>query len=89
MKMFLLTDDIDALIGNRMAGIKGLMVKSDYDFCTKFKDKVCQKENAIILITQSLARKNQKVIDEYKKIGKVPFILEIPARFEYGMLKIE
>ena len=78
MKFFLITDNIDAATGMRLAGIESKTVNSTDECGDALSDAVKNTENGIILITQGLYEKCADMIDEVKKSVTVPLITEIP-----------
>lgn len=78
MRFFLLTDNTDAAVGMRLAGIPYALINSPEDCENELRAAVKNEENGIILITQGLYEKCADVIDEIKKSVSVPLITEIP-----------
>lgn len=82
MKFYLITDNGDAVIGMRLAGIESSLVNSEEECSKVLGDAVKNSDIGIILITQGLYEKCSAVIDEMKKNVTVPLITEIP---DYGV----
>lgn len=80
MKMFIISDHADALIGFRLAGIKGV-VAHDKEAAKKELIKVCDdSEIGIILITESLAEELNKEVNDIKMNPKMPVVTVIPDK---------
>lgn len=78
MKFRLITDNIDAGTGMRLAGIPYTLVNSSEECQAALKDAVSDSETGIVLITGGLYEKCADVIDNIKKAVSVPLITEIP-----------
>lgn len=78
MKFFLITDNIDAATGMRLAGIPYETVNGEDECEAALTKAVNNEENGIILITQGLYEKCADLIDSVKKSRSVPLITEIP-----------
>ena len=80
MKFFLLTDNIDTLMGMRLVGIEGVVIHERNEVIRELDIAVNNKEYAILLITTKLVELCPDVISELKLKLKQPIILEIPDR---------
>lgn len=85
MKMHVISDNADTLIGFRLAGVKGEVVHEREEALEEL-DKACNDpEVGIILITELLS---EKVKEELKKIRldpKKPIVTIIPDR--HGIMR--
>ena len=80
MKFFLLSDNVDTLIGMRLAGVDGVVVHEKAEFYEAFDEAVSDKETAILLITEKLVDLDPSYIEEYKINAKTPLVVELPDR---------
>ena len=80
MKFYLLSDNIDTLMGMRLAGIEGKVVHTPEEV-SKALDEAMELEDVGIVLMTELALKQctDKVMD-YKLNRVVPLIVEIPDR---------
>ncbi len=76
MKFYLLTDDVDTIVGMRLAGIDGKLVKTKED-ALKFVENSKENDIGMILITPNVASLCREELVELKKLNK-PLIVEIP-----------
>lgn len=76
MKFFLLTDDADAMMGMRLAGIEGRLVKTAEKAFSEYENARSGKIG-ILLITHSVAEMFGEQLIEMKKLN-TPLIVEIP-----------
>jgi len=74
MKMFLLSDDLDILLGMRIVGVKGRYVESVRDFSDAFSEIVQDKEIGILVITLSLSNECEDIISPFK-MNEQPLIV--------------
>lgn len=80
MKFFLLTDNVDTLMGMRLVGIEGVVIHEKYEVLRELDKIVNNKEYAILLITTKLVNQCPDIISELKLKLKTPIIVEIPDR---------
>lgn len=80
MKMYIISDNADALIGFRLAGVEG-KVAHDRQKAEEELRKVCQDSNiGIILITESLVEELKQEINKIRLDPKMPIVTAIPDR---------
>ena len=77
MKMFLISDDADILLGMRLAGVKGQQAASEREFMTAFMDAVYDEDMGILLITQGLWHEFEQFINPYR-LNERPLIILFP-----------
>ena len=80
MKFFLLTDNIDTMMGMRLVGIEGVVIHERKEVLEELDKAVNNKEYAILMITSKLVDLCPEVISELKLKLTKPIILEIPDR---------
>ena len=86
MKFYLISDNIDTLTGMLLVGIEGQFVHTRHDFLNLLKEKMQEKDIAIILVTTKLIELAPDVISEIKLKQPKPLITELPDR--HGESKI-
>lgn len=86
MKFFLISDNIDTLMGMRLVGIEGEVVHTRNDFLRILNEKMKDPQIAIILVTTKLINLCPDIISELKLKQPKPLITEIPDR--HGNSKI-
>lgn len=80
MRFYLLSDNVDTLVGMRLVGIDGVVLHEKKDLLDKLSTIVQEKEIAVILITTKLVELIPQVISELKLQRIQPLIVEIPDR---------
>lgn len=80
MKTFLISDNIDTLVGLRVAGIDGVVLHSREDILKALNEVIKDKDIAIIILTEKAALLVQDEIIEIKMSEGTPLIVEIPDR---------
>lgn len=78
MRFELISDNTDTLVGMRLAGIPGVMAKTEEEVKSALKNAIEDKEIAIILITEKLADMCKDLIYELKNSNIKTLIVEIP-----------
>jgi V/A-type H+-transporting ATPase subunit F len=87
MKIFLISDNRDTLVGMRLAGIKGILSNDKKDAEKMFDILIEKKEVGIILISEKLAESIRSKVNYVKQRMAFPLIVEIPDR--HGSIKSE
>ncbi|MDR3178610.1 MAG: V-type ATP synthase subunit F [Oscillospiraceae bacterium] len=87
MRFFLISDNVDTIVGMKLAGIEGVLIHEDYEVEEALKNAIADKKVAIILITERLVNLCPKKIYELKLHTKRPLIIEIPDRHGNGRTK--
>ena len=77
MKLYLLSNDSDALTGLRLAGIDGCLVSDEASLNAALQALSERKDIAVILVTRSLSARYPAQIDEMKRDAKT-LVSEIP-----------
>lgn len=80
MRMFLITDNDDTLVGLRLAGIEGLLTNDKNEAVKSIKDKANNREIGIILINHSLYSSCNSFIKDFGSNHSIPLIIEIPDK---------
>ena len=80
MKFFLISDNIDTLMGMRLGGIEGVVVHEKHEVRDALNKALQDSENAVILITQKLIEESSDLVYDLKLNRKYPLIVEIPDR---------
>lgn len=80
MKFFLISDNIDTLVGMRLVGIEGVVVHERQQVLDELEKAIQNEEICIVLITTKLIELCPKVISELKLKQPRPLIVEIPDR---------
>ncbi len=80
MKMYLISDNIDTLIGMRIAGVEGCVVH-EYDETIKAVNEAIEdKDIGILLLTEKIGDLIRDYVKELKITLHTPLITEIPDR---------
>lgn len=77
MKFYILSDDPDAVVGLRLAGIQGKLLQSNENALEQIKKISEDKDIGMILITPEIAKQLGGSLTELKK-KNLPLITEIP-----------
>jgi V/A-type H+-transporting ATPase subunit F len=86
VKFYLLSDNVDTLVGMRLVGIEGIVLHEKAEFLTKLSEVMRDDSIGVVLITTKLVETAPKVISELKLQNTKPLIVEIPDR--HGNSKI-
>lgn len=85
MKTYLISDNMDTLVGFKFAGIKGTLVHTKEEVTDLLGKLYEQKEIGIIIITEKLAALIPDQIKKLKLSKNGPLIVEVPDR--HGTIK--
>lgn len=86
MKFYLISDNVDTLMGMRLSGIDGVVVHTEEDVRNTLLKTMQRSDVAVILMTQRLVSLCQDMILDLKLNRKQPLILEIPDRHGNGRI---
>lgn len=78
MRFELISNSRDAIVGMRLAGIVGTLVRTESDAEKSLKEAVKKEDVAIILINEGLANKIPEAVNKFKNNGGRPLIVVIP-----------
>lgn len=84
MRFHLISDNVDTLVGLRLAGIDGVVVHEPEEIEAELKKAIADKEIGIVLITDLLVKRCQEQVYNLKKTHEKPLIVEIPDRHGAG-----
>ncbi len=84
MKFYLISDNIDTIVGMRLAGISGTLVHEEQEVRKALNEAVQMQDVAVILITEKLIRLCESLVYELKLKCRGPLIVEIPDRHGNG-----
>ncbi len=87
MKFYLISDNVDTLMGMRLAGIEGVVVHKDEEVRTELQKAMDMPDVAVILMTETLVSLCPELIYDLKLNRKQPLIVEIPDRHGNGRTK--
>lgn len=87
MKFYLISDNVDTLMGMRLAGIEGVVVHKDEEVKRELEKAMDMPDVAIILMTETLVALCPELIYDLKLKRKQPLIVEIPDRHGNGRTK--
>ena len=80
MRFFLISDNIDTLIGLRLAGIKGVVVH-EREEVEKVLESVLNDESVgVVLMTQKIAELIPEEVQRLKLSPSLPLVFVIPDR---------
>ncbi len=80
MKIYLISDNIDTLVGMRLAGIEGSVAHGAEETQSAVKEAIENSEIGVLLITEKAAAQIKDYIRELKITLHTPLITEIPDR---------
>ncbi len=80
MKLFLISDNVDTLVGMRLAGVKGVVVHEREEVLNALKAAADDGETGIIVITEKLSQLVGEELNAMKLKSSLPLIVEIPDR---------
>lgn len=80
MKFYLISDNVDTVVGLRLAGVPGEVVHGEEEFRTALAEAMTVEDTGVILITQKLVSLSREYIYDLKLNCPRPLIVEIPDR---------
>lgn len=81
MKVFCISDNNDTMLGMRLAGIEGCVLRERKEILEKLDGLINDEDIAIVLMTTRAINPCADVVANYKLNLQRPLIVEIPDRF--------
>ena len=78
MRFELISNSRDAMVGMRLAGIVGTLVRTKADAEKALGEAVKKEDVAIILINEGLAKEIPEAVNNFKNNGGRPLVVVIP-----------
>lgn len=85
MKAFLISDNIDSLVGLKFAGINGVVLHERDEIIHKIEEVKRDKQISMLIFTEKAAKLVEDIISEIKLSGETPLVVEIADR--HGSMK--
>ncbi len=79
MRSIIVTDNDETIVGLRLAGVEGRLIKNDKDFLNVIDELIADENIGIVMITQGIFTKNQDELLLRKLKEKETLIIEIPG----------
>jgi V/A-type H+-transporting ATPase subunit F len=86
MKLFLISDETDTLMGMRLAGVEGVQAKTKEEAEAEIRKAVADPEIGILMITTPLTELCRDLVVDRKLNYKRPLLIEVPDRGGSGGL---
>ena len=87
MKLFLISDNTDTLVGMRLSGVEGVVVHEKEDARAELEKRMNDESIAIIMMTEKVISMIRDLVYDYKLNKKSPLIIEIPDRHGNGRIR--
>ena len=80
MRVWLISDNHDTLVGIRLAGIEGILVNETEEILEAIDAAVSMSDVGILVVTEKISAKIPDVIQRLRENGDLPLVIEIPDR---------
>ena len=87
MKYYLISDNVDTLVGMRLAGIDGVLAHEEPEVKKALEQAIRMPDVAVILMTERLVSLCPDIVYDLKLTRTRPLIVEIPDRHGNGRAK--
>ena len=87
MRYYLISDNVDTMVGMRLAGIDGVLVHEQKEVQTALAEAMDLPYVAVILMSERLVTLCPALVYDLKLNRKRPLIVEIPDRHGNGRAK--
>lgn len=84
MRFYLISDNVDTMVGMRLAGIDGVLVHEAPEVRKALNEAMEMEDVAVILMTERLLSLCPELVYDLKLNRKRPLIVEIPDRHGNG-----
>lgn len=79
MRFFLISDNSDAKNGMRLAGIEGVVARSESDVRNALDTVSRARDIGMVLVTEKIADTYQSILDEARQVQTGPLLVTIPS----------
>lgn len=86
MRFYLLSDNVDTLMGMRLAGIEGEVLHEEQEVEKRLNDLMSIEDIGVVLMTNKLMNLCPDVVYDLKLNRKKPLIVEVTDRHGAGQL---
>ena len=87
MRFHLISDNVDTLVGMRLAGIDGVVVHGEEETTKALREAMEMEDVAVVLMTEILVNSCPDLVYDLKLNRQRPLIVEIPDRHGNGRAK--
>lgn len=87
MRFHLISDNVDTMVGMRLAGITGVLVHEPEEVQQALRDAIEMEDVAVVLMTEKLVKLCPELVYDLKLNRQRPLIVEIPDRHGNGRAK--
>ncbi|ADU27536.1 V-type ATP synthase subunit F [Ethanoligenens harbinense] len=84
MRFYLISDNVDTLVGMRLTGIEGVVVHEKKEVTEALHAAMDNPDIGIVLVTEKLVALVPDLVYDLKLNRKTPLIVEIPDRHGSG-----
>lgn len=79
MRFFLISDNSDAMNGMRLAGIEGIVARSEKDMRAALDDVLGAPDIGMLLVTEKIADTYEAMLDEVRKNQTGTLLVTVPS----------
>lgn len=87
MRFYLISDNVDTLVGMRLTGIEGVVVHEKDEVEQALRGAMENADIGIVLVTEKLVALVPDLVYDLKLNRRTPLIVEIPDRHGSGRTK--
>lgn len=83
MRAYLVSDNLDSLVGLRLAGIEGCVARAPEEIERAIQSAIEDPETGILVLTEKVAETVPDLVQSLRERGELPLVVEVPDR--HGM----
>jgi V/A-type H+-transporting ATPase subunit F len=83
MRAYLVSDNLDSLVGLRLAGIEGRVARGPEESKSAIEAALEDPELGILVLTEKVAETVPDLVQALRERGELPLVVEVPDR--HGM----
>ena len=84
MRAFLVSDNLDSIVGLRLAGIEGRVARGSEEVESAIRSALEDPELGILVLTEKVAAWAPDTVRGLREKGELPLLVEIPDRHGTG-----
>ncbi len=80
MRAYLVSDNHDTLVGMRLAGIEGVVVRTGEEAARAVTAAMLMEDVAILVVTEKITEMTPDIMQRVREQGDLPIVVVVPDR---------
>ncbi|MBR5371086.1 MAG: V-type ATP synthase subunit F [Oscillospiraceae bacterium] len=80
MRCFVISDNLDTLVGMRLAGMEGVVVHERAEALQALRDAKTKPDIAVVMLTEKITALIAEEVQQHKEQAAMPLLVTVPDR---------